>query len=169
MMPPAMSHRLLLLPVALLLAGCATSGRVDNLEKQIQTLQAQVAKLHSSGDIDQQAKCSKDAREYFGREWPANKDTIMLDYSNHYSPQRNQCLILVEDHYGIGDTMGSWNGLIVLYNVYEHTDLAKLSESNIINRVDFNTKKELIECEVQGDKCSSASEFYNRVRPFMNK
>src|ERR1700682_3437330 len=96
-----MSRFLLLLAAAVLLAttGCDNSDRIARLEKQNQELLAEVKKGQASADYDLQAKCSRDARAWFNETWSRDRDTILLDFSNHYNKKENKCFIFVEYHY----------------------------------------------------------------------
>jgi hypothetical protein len=71
--------------------GCDTA-RVDRLEKENAALKAKVDKADVALNLDLQAKCSKDARTWFNQNWPRDKNTIMLDFTNHYNAKFNKCL-----------------------------------------------------------------------------
>ena len=43
--------------------------------------------------------CARDAGTWFKDTWSRDKDTILLDYANHYNKKSNQRFILVEYHY----------------------------------------------------------------------
>lgn len=81
--------------------GCDNSERISRLEKQNQDLRAEVSRSRATADYDLQAKCSKDAREWFNVNWAGgrDKDTILLNFTNHYDKNLNKCFILVEYHY----------------------------------------------------------------------
>ena len=65
------------------MGACDSSERIARLEKQNQALQAEISKSSTTADYDLQAKCSKDAREWFNENWSRDKDTILLDFTNH--------------------------------------------------------------------------------------
>ena len=49
---------------------------------------------------DLQVKCSKDAKAWFSENWsPTPKQTLSLDYRNHYNKSQNKCFILVDYHF----------------------------------------------------------------------
>src|ERR1019366_3368203 len=94
----AMARCLVLIAAAVMLAaiGCDTSERIARLEKQNQELQTELKNRNATADYDLQAKCSKDARIWFNENWSRDKDTILLDFSNHYNKSLNKCFIVVE-------------------------------------------------------------------------
>src|SRR5580700_10087879 len=93
----AMKRSLLICAGALLLAtGCDIPGRLSRLEKQTKEMQSERDRVT---DYDLQAKCSKDAKTWFGENWSSDKDTMLLDYRNHYNKKQNKCFIFVEYHY----------------------------------------------------------------------
>src|SRR5947207_14641231 len=100
--------------------GCDTE-RISRLEKQNEELKAEIKKSQAAADFDLQAKCAKDARAWFNETWSRDKNTILLDYTNHYHKAANKCYILVEYHYSWGDKSGSWVNDIMLYDVYENS------------------------------------------------
>src|SRR5712671_5178525 len=119
----AMPKFLLLVGPAILLVAtsCETSERISRLEKQNQELQTEVTKSQATADYDLQAKCSKDARAWFNENWGVrDKDTILLDFTNHYNKNQNKCYILIEFHYST-DQQGSWTNSMSLWDVYENS------------------------------------------------
>jgi hypothetical protein len=101
--------------------GCDTGERIARLEKQNEELKAEIKKNQAAADFDLQAKCAKDARAWFNETWSRDKNTILLDYTNHYHRASNKCYILVEYHYSWGDKSGSWVNDMILYDVYENS------------------------------------------------
>jgi hypothetical protein len=81
-----------------LLAGC-DADRIAKLEKENTELKAKVDRQEAAMNYDLQAKCSKDAHVWFNKNWSRDKNTILLDFTNHYNAKFNKCLILVEYHY----------------------------------------------------------------------
>ena len=152
----------------LMFAGC-DSGR---LEKQNAELKAQIAKDTVARDFDLQAKCSKDARVWFNVNWQRDKDTVLLDFSNHYNAQNNKCFIFVEYHYNsrMADAGGSsWTNDMNVWDVYENAKYADFTENHFTYyKPTIHVGDEVITCDVQGTKCKTANEFNNLIRPYMN-
>lgn len=160
------------LPIALFviflfIIGCDSAERIDRLEKQNDELQSQLKKIQAASDYDLQAKCSRDAKSWFGENWARDKNTTLLDFTNHYNKALNKCFILVEYHYTL-DNSGSWTGDITLWDVYENSKYATFSEQHFISFKPPETRDEVIGCEMLGTKCKSAEEFNNGWRPYMN-
>jgi hypothetical protein len=78
----------------------------DSSREGQQDLQAEIGKNAKSADFDLQSKCARDARTWFNDTWSRGKDTILLDYTNHYNKKSNQCFILVEYHYHLDKVLG---------------------------------------------------------------
>lgn len=152
--------------VLMMTTGCDVDERLNRLEKGNGELKAEVQKNREVADYDLQAKCSKDAREWFNRNWSRDKDTVLLDFRNHYSKVKNKCFISVEYHYSMGPG-ASWTNDIMLYDVYENVKYADYSESHYI---DFKNpaRDEVTNCEVQGQKCTTIGEFNDLTGPFLN-
>jgi hypothetical protein len=93
--------------------------------------QVEVNKRQAVADYDLQARCSKDAKQCFKDGWSSTKDTIMLDYTNHYNKGLNKCFILVEHHFSFG-THGSWINAMTLYDVYENVEYGSTGEYHMI-------------------------------------
>lgn len=146
----------------LFLTGC-NSDRMAVIEKKTAELERQVAQLHQSAQLDLQAKCAKDAKAWFDVRWQSDKDTILLDYVNHYSTTKNKCFINVEFHYkGVGPEF-SWFNHISLHDVYENQKYGQISERHQIN------EDKVTDCEVYGKKCTTMQEYQSLIDPFMNK
>jgi len=108
-----------------MVSGCDVEQRVTRLEKQNTELKAKAEKDHVARDYDLKAKCSKDARTWFNENWEREKNTRLLDFSNHYQATSNNCFILVEIH-SVDDDLGSWTSSVMLWNVYEKFEGGKL-------------------------------------------
>jgi hypothetical protein len=159
--------------LAVSFVACDTSDRLARLEKQNQELQAQVQKGNAAADLDLQAKCSRDARAWFTENWlPRDKDTILLDFTNHYNKKLNKCFILVEYHYdskfaGAGGT--SWTNDMLLTDVYENSKYGRFDENHYTYwKPTVTTNDEVISCELLDQKCKTIEEFNGLLRPYMN-
>jgi hypothetical protein len=108
--------------------GCDDPQRMTRLEKENADLKAQLSsEKNVTRNYDLEARCSKDARVWFGQNYSRDKDTTLLDFSNHYHVPSNQCYIFVEYHWrqGAGD---SWMNSIALWNVYENNRVGSYIE-----------------------------------------
>lgn len=156
----------------LLITGCDIPDRMTRLEKENAELKSQIEKDHAVRDFDLTAKCSKDARAWFNENWSRDKNTILLDFTNHYNVKLNKCFILVEFHYtstNAGQNGDSWTNDMALTDVYENWKYADFTENHITTwKPKYNFNKEVITCDVQGQKCKTGDEFNNLVRPYMN-
>jgi hypothetical protein len=153
--------------ICLLGTACDLEERVGRLEKQTQELQAEVKKDRATADYDLQAKCSKDAKAWFKENWPSDKDTLLLDYKNHYNKASNKCFIFVEYHFSkIADV---WTNDITLWDVYENLQYGDFTQNHISYRKpDFKTEDVLVSCKVSDKTCKTAEEFNGLVRPYMS-
>ena len=76
---------------------CACNGdRLAELEKQNKEMRKQLEKQKKLVDLDTQAKCSNAAKIFFRQNWQNDRDTILLDYSNHYNRALGKCFIVVD-------------------------------------------------------------------------
>lgn len=152
--------------------GCDTGERLNRLEKQNADLKAELDQRRAVQDLDLQAKCSKDARTWFNENWQADKDTITLNFLNHYNVKQNKCFILVEWHYKshLAAPGGeSWTKDIQLNDVYENSKYADFSENHYTyTKPQYSNAQEVITCDVNGEQCKTADEFRALVRPFMS-
>jgi hypothetical protein len=148
------------------------SDRMSRLEKQNEELRAEIKKGQATADYDLQAKCSKDARIWFNENWRRDKDTILLDFSNHYNKKENKCFIFVEYPYnnGFGAPSGSaWTNQITLWDIYENIKYGDFAENHYtVYKPSISSSDELIMCEFLGQKCKGIDEFNNLLRPYMN-
>jgi len=153
--------------------GCDLPDRVGRLEKETKELRADVDKTRAASDYDLQAKCSKDAGAWFKENWGLpDKDTVLLDYKNHYNRKQNKCFILVEWHYNshfAGEGGSSWTNDMSITNVYENEKYGNYSANTYTYyKPTVTTNSEVIRCEFLGQKCTTLEGFNNAVRPYLN-
>jgi len=150
-----------------IMLGCASEDRVAKLEKQVDELGAESKKNQAAADFDLQGKCAKDSRGWFNENWSRDKDTILLDYSNHYNRAQNKCFVLVELHYTL-DKSGSWTGDMMLWDVYENTKYGNFAENHMISfNPTVSTHDEVVTCEVLNNRCKTVAEFNDLVVPYL--
>ena len=157
----------------LLIIGCDIPDRVSRLEKENADLKAQIEKDHTARDYDLQAKCSKDARAWFKEGWDRDKDTILLDFTNHYNRASNSCFIRVEYHHysnTFSKTITEWNNDISLWNVYENDQIGEFLETHTLDFSGGGSKStdKVLTCAVNGKKCSSLDELVAMTNPYMS-
>jgi hypothetical protein len=162
-----------LLTLCVLVVGCS-ADRIAKLEKENADLKAKVEKVEKqnvAADYDLQAKCGNEARVWFSQNWERDKDTITLNYENHYSAARNRCFIIVEWHYnshfaGPGGT--SWTSNIDVMDVNQNSKDAHYVENHYIyTKPKISSSDEVITCEVMGNTCKTADEFNNLAAQYM--
>jgi len=154
--------------VLLVATGCGQDKKIAALEKQNQELMAEIEISHATVDYDLQAKCSKDARAYFNGNWPRDKDTLYLDFTNHYNKSMNKCFILVEYRYSHGREY-SWANDKALWDVYENARYADLNVYHITYfEPTFRKEEKVANCELFDKKCTTIGEFDNFTRPYMS-
>jgi hypothetical protein len=165
----AMKAITLLLLVALILTGCDHEDRIAKLEKQTKEMQSDKDRL---ADYDLQAKCAKDARAWFNENWSRDKDTQLLNFTNHYNKKKNKCFIEVEYHYQsnlAGPGGNSWTNDMSVWDVYENSKYANFSENHYMYfKPKISSNSEVITCDVSGKKCSSVAEFNSLSGQFMS-
>jgi hypothetical protein len=117
-------------------------------------------------NYDLEARCSKDARVWFNQNYQRDKDTAMLDFSNHYQISSNQCFAFVELHVNDGKE-GSWINDMSLWNVYENSRYGRFLEDHVI---DFKngSREEVVECDMFDKKCTSIDQFNAFARQYLN-
>jgi len=160
----AMVLGLILLP----LCGC-DADKINDLEKQNTDLKAQLAKeKDTTRDFDLQAKCSSAAKAWFRENWGTNtdKNTMLLDFSNHYNKGSNQCFIFVENHRRVG-TGSSWANNMSLWDVFENSKYGDFAEGHMLD-LQFKDDPTVHTCEVLGKKCTTADKFNEMAQPYMN-
>jgi len=136
------------------IAGC-DADRVAKLEKDNVELKARVDQQKAALEYDLQAKCAKDAKEWFRDNYPPDKDTVTLIYIDHYNRKLNTCFIRAAFQFRLFDGSTSWHTTI--WNVYENSQYADISENH-----DFKNKEhpdQVNSCEVQGQKCTNRQQF----------
>ncbi|HKW02284.1 MAG TPA: hypothetical protein VJN96_20850 [Vicinamibacterales bacterium] len=150
--------------LALLSVSC-DSQRLAKLEAENKDLRQQIDGLKRTNNLDVQAKCAKDAREFFNKDWATGRDdkTQLLDFSNHYNESMNRCFILINYNFLMGSS--GWSQTASLYDVYDHLQVGDFAALNIYrNGADQTTVNR---CSVAGIQCTSGAEFNERIRPFM--
>src|SRR5579884_1776223 len=111
------------------LAGC-NNDRLAKLERENSDLRANLEKQNAAAAYDLQAKCAKDARIWFNLNWaPRDKNTIYLDYTNHYNRKLNGCFIVVEHHFNLPQT-SNWHNAMSLWNVHENEQYGTFDEGH---------------------------------------
>ena len=170
----AMTRPFILAGLGMILMGtaCDNSERIAKLEKQNQELQEKVHKESRVADYDLASKCSKDARVWFNENWSRDKDTLLLDFTNHYNKKVNKCFIFVEYHYNphfISAGGNSWTNHMAVYDVYENDKIGEFGENHYIRYMpQASSSDEVIMCEMNGEKCKNIGEFNNLARPYLN-
>jgi hypothetical protein len=159
-----------ILVVIVFTVGCRDGQRITQLEKQNEEFKGQLARNQAATDFDLQAKCAKDSKTWFSESFSNDKDTVLLDHTNHYNKEENKCFMVVEWHYKssfYGE--GSWTNHMSLWDVYENTRLGEMIEQHIIEFKPPSTRNEVQGCSVLDKKCNSVGEFDELVRPYMSK
>jgi len=153
--------------IAILFVGCDTD-RINRLEKENQELKTKVEKGDAARDYDLGARCSKDAKQWFRENYSRDKDTELLDYTNHYKKASNKCFLVVEFHYKTGASW-TWINDITLWDLYENSKYGHFAEEHIIE-IGSKTPptNQVISCEVLGNKCTSMDEFHKLADPYMS-
>jgi hypothetical protein len=158
-----------LVAAILIFISACQDQKIAALEKQNQELRSASGKRSTAEDYDFQAKCSKDARTWFNDNWSRDKDTVLLNFTNHYNKAMNKCMILVEYHYSNGYGDGSWTNHISLTDVYENVRYGDFAENHMIHfKPTYTEGDTVITCEMGRDKCKTIDEFNGFVNPYMN-
>jgi hypothetical protein len=157
-----------LLACCSLLAGC-DADRIAKLEKENADLKTRVDRQQAAVDYDLQAKCAKDARIWFNLNFsPRDKNTVYLDYTNHYYKKQNACFIVVENHFNLPPT-SNWHMMLSLWNVYENNQYGKFDEGHYYDFQNPGVDKPRInDCLVAGAKCDDEDGFNKLVWSYMN-
>jgi hypothetical protein len=141
--------KLLLLSI-FLLNGCSNPyDRISELEKQTRELKDQVKQQREVATLDEQAKCGKDSRTWFDTNWRADRDTLLLDYTNRYNKALNKCLIVVNYNYWLVPKTQFLIKSIIVTDVYENSEQARGSESKHLgdDAKDFGSAVS-VQCEI---------------------
>ena len=122
----------------------------------------------SSVDYDLQAKCSRDGEAWFQRNFPTDRDTLLMSPHYHYNREQNKCFLTVENHYKMFHNDSEWTNSITVWDIYENSEYANFAENHYINaKVDPSDRAELISCTVRGEKCASIDSFDGLINHFM--
>jgi outer membrane murein-binding lipoprotein Lpp len=156
----------------LMILGCDVPDRVSRLEKETQETKTEIEKIRTArsatADYDLQAKCSKDAKTFFTEGWRRDKDTVLLDYSNHYNKAQNKCFISVEYHFHSG-TDGSWTNDMSLWDVYENVKYGFFFETHeVVPKPEYHVVDSVGSCEFFDKKCKTIDEFNGFIGPYLN-
>jgi hypothetical protein len=156
----------------LMIAGCDIPDRVSRLEKENQETKAELEKLRAArsatADYDLQAKCPRDAKTFFTEGFSRDKDTLLLDYSNHYNKAQNKCFISVEYHFQSG-AGGSWTNDISLWDVYENVKYGFFFETHeVVLKPEYHVENSVGSCEFLDKKCKTIAEFNGFMQPYLN-
>jgi hypothetical protein len=110
-------------------------------------------------------------RAWFNGNWSRDKNTILLDFTNHYDAKLNKCFILVDYHYKSdfarpgGD---SWTNEMSLTDVQQNAKLAYFAENHITNwKPQYSLGDEVISCNVPNKEWKAGDEYNNLVSPYM--
>jgi len=159
---------LLLVLFSLILLSACDTDRVSKLEKENSELKSQLA----SADLALQEKCSKAAKAWFRESFHPDKNTVLLDQTNHYNRKMNKCFIMVEYHYnsGRGPVGEPWYNDISLWDVFENSKYAGFTESHIVYPISSKLSPEdkVDHCDVAGTACKTLDEFNSLTRSYMN-
>lgn len=162
-----MARSAALLLCLLLVIGCENTERLNRLEKQNTDLKAELESDRAARALDLQAKCAKDSRMWFNGNWQHDKDTMLLQYTNHYNKGSNSCVIEVEYHFSSGANASHWTNDITVWNVYENSQLAAFDQSHSLE-LNEASDGEVFRCQVQGQKCTTLDQFNALVNPLMS-
>jgi hypothetical protein len=161
---------LAVLALCLGLSGCDVE-KANELQKQNDELKGELKKRDAAAQLDMQAKCAKDSKAFVNEKFGGDKDTIMLDFTNHYNVAENKCFVMAEWHYRIAAGHDDWQNDEFLYNVYENEKVgqfAKLTSMYFLGK-EYKTNESINTCEVYGSKCKTQEEFNNLITPYLRK
>src|SRR5262249_42933944 len=136
------------------------------LVSEKEKLQSEKEKLERDpvADMNLQAKCAKDANEYYRREYaPLPEGFMLIDLTNNYNRQTNTCLVEVRRMYQVLLGVGRHDRTVFMdvYNVYSNVREGQF----VAHEITQDGKKEEGEvqrCTIQGQTCHSLDE-YNRL------
>ena len=160
-------HVITLGMILLTAIGCDTDQKIGRLEKQAEELKAEVNKNRAAIDYDLQAKCSRDAKTWFKENYLPDKNTLLLNHTNHYNKSLNKCYVSVENHYLVwGDIVsGAWINDISLWDIYENTEYGNFTVNHMMSK-SVSTDK-VMTCELFDKKCTTIEQFNALVRPYL--
>jgi hypothetical protein len=154
-----------------MLLGACSSDRIAQLEKQNKEIRAEFDRQKTLVDLDTQSKCSNAALAFFRRQWSSDKDTALLDYTNHFNKALGKCFILVEWHQNSNTVFKgfAWYNNIQLYDVLENNQYADFAEHHITAVVGTEVKAtdSVLRCNVDGAECKTSKEFNEKTRHYM--
>jgi hypothetical protein len=149
-------------------SGCDSGEKIARLEKQVDELKAEQKNNQAVADFDSQAKCAKDSRTWFNENWSRDKDTVMLEFANHYNKAQNKCFIVVEFHFST-DNRDSWTNSMSIWDVYENAKYGTFMENHTTYfKPVFKIDKRVVTCELLDKTCKSLEEFNDLTRPYLN-
>ena len=156
------------------MSACDLPERITKLEKDNKELRTTQSERDRVANYDLQAKCAKDAREYFEKGWgTTDKNTLLLDFKDHYNRGENRCFILIEYHYNskmVGVDGTSWTNLMNIYDVQENNEYAEFGENHYsYYKPKVTTGSEVVMCKVRGQECKSIDEFNKLCWSLMNE
>jgi hypothetical protein len=159
---------LLCFGVATLIQGCGYESRISQLERDVRELKQQSRESQAATQLDLQAKCSRDAKIWFGQNWSRDKRTIVLEFTSHYNRAQGKCFGLVRENSSIGAGR-SWASYSSLFDVYENVKYAEFNQMHMVTvqKSGPETSESVATCEVLNKKCSTPDEFTALVQPYM--
>jgi hypothetical protein len=98
------------------------------LEKQTTELPDQLRQQQQAADLDLQAKCGKNAKTWFDEHWSVDKNTTLLDYSNHYNKSINKCFVLAHRNYWMDTKSPYLMKTAHIYDVYENLERGSVTQ-----------------------------------------
>jgi hypothetical protein len=160
--------KLILLSACLLVSSGCHDEHIAKLERQNQEVLKELERQKKTVDLDLQGKCATAAKAVFHEQYRADKDTLLLDYRNHYNNQLGKCF--VEIFWNYKDTpwhRGQWFRKVYLYDALEHDLYAELGEHSEFNPETNEFKISVITCTVTGVECRSRTEFEASIRRYI--
>jgi hypothetical protein len=136
------------------------------LEKDNKELHSELARQKQVVALDTQGKCGVAAKTFFKEGFRRDKDTITLDYSNHYNASLGKCFIEITWNYR--DPLqkgGAYFRVMYVYDVYEHRRYAEFTDHTEQLRGKWETS--VVTCAVTRKECHNRGEFENSIRQYM--
>jgi hypothetical protein len=148
--------------------GCDHAERISKLEKQTEELKAETKRNQAATEYDLATKCSRDGKAWFRENFPPDKDTITLTYTNHYNKSQNKCFLLVEWHYNLSKS-GSWTNHMSLWDINENVQYADFSQSHIVLTIpQYHVEDDPVHCSTNVKNCATQVDFNNFVAALLN-